>query len=130
MFATKALSGEPLDTVLNDLAAALVDALRLASCAIRAHAAGRTYEVRRTRPGTTEGVAVEIPISSGDIGFGTLTATRLAGEEFPPEDRRLLESAASQIAVGLERASFDAEIAAADGSTRRGAMRGPRCSPR
>ena len=113
LFATKALSGEPLDRVLHDLAAALVDALRLASCAIRAHAAGRTYEVRRSRPGTTEGLAVEVPISSGDVGFGTLTATRSAREEFPSEDRRLLESAASQIAVGLERASYDAEIAAA-----------------
>ena len=114
LFATKALSGEPLDGVLNDLAAALVDALRLASCAIRAHAAGRTYEVRRTRPGTTDGLAVEVAISSGDVGFGTLTASHaVAREELAPEDRRLLEAAASQIAVDLERASFDAEIAAA-----------------
>ena len=31
-FATKALSGEPLDRVMDDLAAAMVDAMRLAAC--------------------------------------------------------------------------------------------------
>jgi len=113
LFATKALSGEPLDRVLNDLAAALVDALRLASCSIHAEAAGRTYEVRRARPDTDDGAIVEVPIAGGDVRFGTLTASRPAREEFPPEDHRLLESAANQIAVGLERTSLDAEIAAA-----------------
>jgi two-component system sensor histidine kinase KdpD len=48
LFATKALSGEPLERVLNDLGAALVDALRLASCSITATAAGRSFDVRRT----------------------------------------------------------------------------------
>jgi two-component system, OmpR family, sensor histidine kinase KdpD len=113
LFTTKALSGEPLDRVLNDLAAALVDALRLASCAIRAGAAGRTYEVRRTRPDTTEGATVQVPIASGAIEFGTLAASRPDREEVGPEDRRLIEAAASQIAVYLERARLDAEIAAA-----------------
>ncbi|HEY3212696.1 MAG TPA: ATP-binding protein [Actinomycetota bacterium] len=113
LFTTKALSGEPLDRVLNDLAAALVDALRLASCAIQAIAAGRTYEVRRTRPDAAGGTMVEVPISSGEIAFGTLRASRPPQEELLPEDLRLLESAAGQIAVFLERARLDAEIAAA-----------------
>lgn len=111
LIATKALSGEPLDRVLSDLAAALVDALRLASCEIHAAAAGRTYEVRRTRPGTADGDAFDLPISGGDVGFGTLTASPPLREELLPEDRRLLEAAASQIAVCLERARLDAEIA-------------------
>lgn len=64
-------------------------------------------------PNTDGGVAVEVPISSGDVGFGILAASRPALAEFPSEDRRLLESAASQIAVGLERARLDAEVAAA-----------------
>lgn len=114
LFATKALSGEPLERVLNDFAASLVDALRLASCSIHAEAAGRTYEVRRTRPHTDEGATVEVPISGGgDEAFGGLAASRPTLDEFPSEDRRLLEAAAGQIAVGLERASLDAEIAAA-----------------
>ncbi len=44
---------------------------------------------------------------------GPSPPSRPAREEFPAEDRRLLEAAASQIAVDLERASLDAEIAAA-----------------
>jgi two-component system, OmpR family, sensor histidine kinase KdpD len=113
LFATKALSGEPLERVLNDLAAALVDALRLAGCAIIATAAGRSYDVRRTRPDTIAGATVEVPIRSGEIEFGTLAASRPAPEEFVAEDRRLIEAAASQVAVYLERARLDAEIAAA-----------------
>jgi two-component system sensor histidine kinase KdpD len=113
LFTTKALSGEPLDRVLNDLAAALVDALRLASCAVHARGGGRTYEVRRTRPDTIEGTTVEVPISSGATEFGTITASRPDREELGTEDRRLIEAAASQIAVYLERARLDAEIAAA-----------------
>jgi two-component system, OmpR family, sensor histidine kinase KdpD len=113
LFATKALSGEALERVLNDLAAALVDALRLAGCSIVATAAGRSYDLRRTRPNTIAGATVEVPIRSGEIAFGTLTASRPAPEEFVAEDHRLIEAAASQVAVYLERARLDAEIAAA-----------------
>src|SRR5262245_26495835 len=113
LFATKALSGEPLERVLDDLAAALVDALRLASCEIRAEAAGRTFAVRRTRPGAAEVGRMELPISSGEHEFGSLTAATEGGGDPPTEDRRLLQAAASQIAADLERARLDAEIAAA-----------------
>jgi two-component system sensor histidine kinase KdpD len=113
LFATKALSGEPLDRVLDDLAAALVDALRLASCSIHAEAAGRSYDARRTRPGAVEVGRTDVPISSGEHTFGTLTAATESRDEPPQEDRRLLQAAASQIAADLERARLDAEIAAA-----------------
>jgi two-component system, OmpR family, sensor histidine kinase KdpD len=113
LFATKALSGEPLERVLNDLGAALVDALRLASCSITASSAGRSYDVRRARPDTIAGATVEVPIRSGEISFGTLTASRPAPEEFVADDHRLIEAAASQVAVYLERARLDAAIAAA-----------------
>src|SRR5262245_61154493 len=114
LFATKALSGEPLERVLDDLAAALVDALRLASCSIDVRAAGREYRVRRTRPGVTDGERFELSIASGDHAFGSLVAETTPGrEELSSEDRRLLHAAASQIAADLERARLDAEIAAA-----------------
>src|SRR5215211_739596 len=113
LFTTKALSGEPLAYVLNDLAAALVDALRLASCTIHARAVGRTYDVRRTRPDTMDGTTIQVPISSGAIVFGALTVARPDREEVGPDDRRLIDAAASQIAVYLERARLDAEIVAA-----------------
>lgn len=111
-FATKALSGEPLDRVLNDLAAALVDALRLAACDIRAAAAGRTYDVRRTRPDAVAGPAIEVPIRGGEAELGALAAARAEDEDpLAPEDLRLLEAAARQIAVALERAAMDSQIA-------------------
>ena len=113
LFATKALSGEPLERMLDDLAASLVDALRLAGCAIRAEAAGRTFEVLRTRPRAIAMGTFELPIASGETAFGTLTATFEDVEEPSADDRRLLHAAASQIAADLERARLDAEIAAA-----------------
>jgi two-component system sensor histidine kinase KdpD len=110
-FATKALSGEPLDRVLNDLAASLVDALRLATCRIDARAGGRGFEVRRSQPGTTDGTPLTLPIARGDLELGELAAARAGGEGFGPDDVRLLEAAARQLAVVLERWDLDAEVA-------------------
>lgn len=111
-FATKVLSGEPLDRVLGDLAASLVDAVRLASCEIDASAAGKSYHVQRTRPGVVAGPTLEMPISSGETDFGTLGAAPVGeGEGLSAEDARLLEAAARQIAVVLERAALDAQVA-------------------
>jgi two-component system sensor histidine kinase KdpD len=110
-FATKALSGEPLERVLDDLAAALVDALRLSACEIDARAEGRPYEVRRTSPGASGRVSTTVGIAGAEIEFGTLSATRHDDSEgFPTEDVRLLEAAARQIAVVLERTVLDARI--------------------
>jgi two-component system sensor histidine kinase KdpD len=110
-FATKALSGEPLERILNDLAAALVDALRLARCEIDAHAGGTTFEVRRSQPGAASDVPLTVPIARGDVGFGELTAVREQGEAFGIDDLRLLEAAARQLAVVLERWGLDVQVA-------------------
>jgi two-component system sensor histidine kinase KdpD len=114
-FVTKALSGEPLDRVLEDLAAALVDALRVARCEITAEAAGRTYAVRRSQPGVAAGAGVDVPIASGDARLGTLSVARPVDEDEPlsTEDERLLAAAARQIAVVLERVRLDAQVEAA-----------------
>jgi two-component system sensor histidine kinase KdpD len=112
-FATKVMSGEPLDRVLNDLAASLIDALRLATCAIEAVAGVETYEVRRAVPGASADTPVVASIRGGEIAFGTLTAARPVGEPLGPDDVRLLEAAARQISVVLERAGLDAQVAIA-----------------
>jgi two-component system sensor histidine kinase KdpD len=113
-FATKALSGEPLDRVMDDLAAALVDALRLATCRIEATAGGRSFGAMRAQPGATPASPVRISIASGATTFGTLAAARPRDAEgLSPEDTRLLEAAARQIAVLLERAELDAQVAEA-----------------
>jgi len=111
-FATKALSGEPLDRVMDDLAAALVDALRLATCRIEAAAGGRSFGAVRGQPSATPASPVRISIAGGTTTFGTLAAARPRGAEgLSPEDERLLEAAARQIAVLLERTELDAQVA-------------------
>jgi two-component system sensor histidine kinase KdpD len=114
LFATKALSGRPLDQVLNDLATALIDALRLSTCAIDARVGSRPIAIRHSAPGHAPGPTTAIAIASGDETYGTLTAARPAeGEEPSPEDVRLLESAARQIAVILDREALDERARAA-----------------
>ncbi len=111
LFATKALSGQPLEQVLNDLAAALIDALRLSTCAIETRVGTRPFEIRRASPAQAPGASVAVVIASGDETYGTLTAARPAGgEELSSEDLRLLESAARQIAVILEREALDERV--------------------
>ena len=111
LFATKALSGEPLERVLNDLATALIDALRLSSCVIEARVGVRPYELRRTAPHATGGTPTTVRIASGQHAFGTLTASRsVEAGGMSTEDVRLLEAAARQIAVTFERATLDERI--------------------
>ncbi len=112
-FATKVMSGEPLDRVLNDLATSLLDALRLATCHIEARADGRAFDIRRAQQGTASGIPVRVEIGIGDVIFGTLIASRPNGEGIASDDLRLLEAAARQIAVVLERSAMDAQIASA-----------------
>ena len=113
LFATKALSGQRLDQVLNDLATALIDALRLSACEIEARAGSRPIEIRHTAPGHTPGAITAVTIASGNEEYGTLTAARPEGEELSAEDVRLLESAARQIAVILDREALDERARAA-----------------
>jgi two-component system, OmpR family, sensor histidine kinase KdpD len=114
LFATKALSGQPLEQVLDDLATALIDALRLSTCAIEARPGSRPIEIRHTAPGQTPGATTAVTIASGNETYGTLSAARPAdGEGLSPEDVRLLESAARQIAVILDREALDERARAA-----------------
>jgi two-component system sensor histidine kinase KdpD len=108
LFATKALSGQPLDQVLNDLATALIDALRLSTCSIDARVGSRPIAIRHSAPGLAPGTSTTVAIVSGDETYGTLSAARPAdGEGLSSEDKRLLESAARQIAVILDREALD-----------------------
>jgi len=107
--AMKALSGEPLERVLGDLATALVDALRLSGCEIDASAGDRALIVRRG--GLDGGAPERVPIVRGETTFGEVIAIPTAGAQVQTDDRRLLEAAARQIAVALERVSLDAVVA-------------------
>lgn len=110
-FATKLLSGEPLDRVLNDFAAALLETLSLARCEIHARADGLAFDATSERTGVGEGPREMVPLVVGDVSFGTLTAVRHGGLSSPTEaDRRLLEACAKQIAVAIERARLDEQV--------------------
>jgi two-component system, OmpR family, sensor histidine kinase KdpD len=112
LFATKALSGQPLEQVLNDLAAALIDALRLSTCAIVAQVGIRRFEIRRAAPAAgPSGSSTTVEIPSGGGSYGVLTAARPdEGEALSSEDARLLESAARQLAVIFDREALDERV--------------------
>jgi two-component system sensor histidine kinase KdpD len=113
-FATKVMSGEPLGRVLVDFAGSLLEAFRLARCEIHARAGDETFDAGRARSGAEDGPGVNVPIRVGGTEVGMLTAARAAGQpELDDDERRLLVEAAKQVAIALERASLDAQIARA-----------------
>lgn len=110
--ATKALSGDPLDVVLGDIAGSLLEFLRLSACEIHAQVGGREIEVRRDRRGNVPGVADEMTLEVAGTKIGSVVAIRpRALHRLGRDDRRLFEAAAKQISVVLERAQLDAQVA-------------------
>ena len=109
--ATKLLSGEPLDRVLDDFASALIEPFELLRCIVSATNEDGGAEERSiggTGPG---GPTQTLTISIGNVSFGTLTAVRpVGGRAFSDDDRELLEAAATQAAFALERARLDAQV--------------------
>jgi two-component system, OmpR family, sensor histidine kinase KdpD len=112
--ATKVLAGERLERVLEDFAASLLGPLHLARCEIRARTASGSYEVVQTREGAQPGEERNLPLDVGGEVFGTLAVVREADQ--PPmgtDEFRLLEAAARQTALALERARLDAQVTVA-----------------
>lgn len=109
--AAKLLSGEPLDRTLDDAAAALLDPFDLIRCEIDAHVGEVVVAASAVRGEARSGESVAVPISIGGVRFGTLTATRRHGARpFGVTDRVLLEAAARQMAVALERARLGERV--------------------
>jgi two-component system sensor histidine kinase KdpD len=123
-FATKLLSGEPLDRVLNDFAAALLEALSLARCEIHARADGLLFDAASERAGVDEGQREMVPLVVGDVSFGTLAAVRRGGlGPLTEADRRLLGACARQVAVAVERARLDEQVESARVEAERNQLR-------
>src|SRR6266513_5154133 len=87
---TKFVSGEPLERVIRDFAAALLDPFELAGCEVRASLDGLDVGGRADRPGATLGSSEVVPLAVGPAAFGTLTATRSTGAARFSIDERLL----------------------------------------
>lgn len=113
--ATKVLSGEPLARVLDDFAGAVLDPLRLARCEIHARVGDASFDAVRAHAGAVgSGATTTTVLLAGGSELGTVTGVRHAGlESLAGEDLRLFEAAAGQIAVALERAMLDEEVARA-----------------
>jgi len=111
--ATKVLSGEPLARVLDDFAGALLEPLRLARCEIHARAGDRSLDaVREHAGGGGEGATTTTVLRAGSSELGSVTAVRRVGfAQLAGDDLRLFEAATGQIAVTLERARLDEQIA-------------------
>ena len=105
---TKLLSGEPLQTLLDDFAQALLDPLGLARCDVRALVNGRELHAVAERIDAPHGSVEEVQIEIGGARLGTLTAVRREGDrQLRPAERSVLEAAAKQMAVALERSRLD-----------------------
>jgi two-component system sensor histidine kinase KdpD len=113
--ATKLLSGEPLDRVLDDFAAALVGPFDLLRCEVVATVDGEHVAASAGEPpppgGAAPGPVEVVELSLGGAPLGTLTAVRAMGARpFSTVDRELLETAARQAAFALERARLDTQV--------------------
>jgi two-component system, OmpR family, sensor histidine kinase KdpD len=110
--ATKLLSGDKLDVVLQDFTSALLEAFGLARCEIRGTAGGKGIDIAVDRPGAEpSGPSASIPLIIEGAPLGSLAAIRSAGDEsFREDERRLLDACGKQVAVALDRASMDARV--------------------
>jgi two-component system, OmpR family, sensor histidine kinase KdpD len=110
-FASKLLSGEPLQRMLDDFANALLEPFSLARCEIHVRADDVTLDGSAERAGAAEGVSVSIPLLVGKAELGALVAVRRAGLEAPEgDDRALLDACAKQVAVAVERTRLDKQV--------------------
>ncbi len=116
-FTSLLLSDLPLEALLQQSAASLVESLGLARCSIEVEPSEGQEPVRATWPdeagerGGAGGTACVVPVISGSRSLGTVTAVLPAGAwELLGGDRRLLEAFAGQIALALDRARTEAEI--------------------
>jgi two-component system sensor histidine kinase KdpD len=105
---TKLLSGEPVQTLMEDFAQALLDPFSLARCEVRATIDGRELHAAAGLPEDPSGPTEIVTIEIGGTRLGTLTAMRGANDRpFRPAERPVLEAAAKQMAVALERFRLD-----------------------
>jgi two-component system sensor histidine kinase KdpD len=110
--ATRVMSGAPLEAVVRDLAETLAETFGLVRCEIAGRVGARPFRVVQ---GSSDGggTASTVALRGADRELGTLTAVPPDGSELSSTDVRLLESAAGQLAIALERAELDAQIESA-----------------
>jgi two-component system, OmpR family, sensor histidine kinase KdpD len=108
--ATKLLSGEVPDRVLDDFAAVLLEPFGLSNCEITVELDGTQLVARSSRPELPAGGPdAVVPLVAGTVAFGTLRVERPQGRRaLTADEMLLLEAAAKQAAAALDRARLDA----------------------
>ena len=115
--ATKLLSGEQLPRVLDDFAQALLDPFDLIRCEVEAMLDGEEIRAIATRPsdpaqpGEEPGRRRSCPSRSATRRSGSCARfAEQAPDAFTATEHALLEAAAKQAALALERARLDARV--------------------
>jgi two-component system, OmpR family, sensor histidine kinase KdpD len=114
-FTGRLLSNEPIERSLEAAARTLVQLFDLSSCRIAAEVAGERFDVdtggNGGAGGDGDGPAVEVPLEVGPRSMGSLVATRGTGQQpFSEAEQASLRAFAGQVAMALQRTSYDAEI--------------------
>jgi two-component system sensor histidine kinase KdpD len=99
----KLLSGRSFQVVLDELAASLVDEMRLARCEIWAASEGRELRAVAVGPTLGDGAAQRIPVAVADRQLGWIEVVAEHGGELAAAQRDLLLATATQVGVALER---------------------------
>jgi two-component system sensor histidine kinase KdpD len=107
---TQLLAGVPLEIVLWRFTTALTDSLELAACEIRAAVGDRTFDAEAQGEGRP-GERVTSALAVRDRVFGSLSVIRREGAPPVEEDEaRIVQAAAEQVAIALERVELDEQI--------------------
>ncbi|MEX0834088.1 MAG: ATP-binding protein [Actinomycetota bacterium] len=107
------LSAAPLDSVLGDFASEVAELFRLAGCRLRVDGEEGPIDVGiwPESPAGDGRPELQLALVSASGSFGSLFVAREPGEpSFDGSERRLFESLAKQVVLGLERARLNREV--------------------
>ncbi len=122
-FASKLLSGDPLERVLDDFAHALLDPFALSRSEIHIRADDLVMDAVAER-GDEGGPSVDVPLEVGAVPIGALVAVRRTDRDpLEGDDLALLQGCAKQVAVAVERTRLDRQVAGARAAAERDQLR-------
>lgn len=104
--ATRLLSGEPVVAVLRRFAEAVAELIGLARCEVVTELTGDPIVVERQPVG---GEAESFPMATPDREVGRITVVPAAGADLADNEREVIRTFASQMALALERMRLAAD---------------------
>lgn len=108
--ATRLLAGETIDRVLDDLAHGIRDVFDLRACEITTTL---TVPPSRTN-GEDSGGAEQIPLRTSSLDLGHISLWMGAGRRLSEEERTVVRSLATQVALALEGTRLSEEVRRAE----------------